>query len=78
MPIHDHGNNVYKDLAALTDMTLKKHKYEKLYPDVEQSEDSTLEEVSYDGRDVYHPVSKGEQWDLDSSHPLIFLSNPTD
>jgi len=43
MPIHDYGNVVYKHLSALTDMTLKKHKYEKLYPD--SNENGTVEEI---------------------------------
>ena len=44
MPIHDYGNVVYKHLSALTDMTLKKHKYEKLYPDT-RLDNGTVEEV---------------------------------
>jgi len=45
MPIHDHGNSIYKDLSALTDMTLKKHKYLNLYPDLKQTDNDTVEEV---------------------------------
>ena len=45
MPIHDHGNSVYKELSALTDMTLKKHKYLNLYPDLKQVDNVTVEEV---------------------------------
>ena len=44
MPIHDYGNVVFKHLSALTDMTLKKHKYEKLYPDT-RLDNGTVEEV---------------------------------
>lgn len=45
VPIHDHGNSIYKDLSALTDMTLKKHKYLNLYPDLKQKDNETVEEV---------------------------------
>lgn len=44
MPIHDHGSSIYKEVQALTDMTLKQSKYEKLYPDTRLDND-TVEEV---------------------------------
>lgn len=46
MPIHEHGNTIYKDLSALTDMTLKKHKYLNLYPDLRSYDNGTFDEVS--------------------------------
>ena len=43
-PIHDEGNTMYRDFLALSDMTLKKNKYLRIYPDaVEQN--GTVEEV---------------------------------
>lgn len=47
MPIHEHGNTIYKDLSALTDMTLKKHKFESLYPDLRRGRNNTMEQVYY-------------------------------
>lgn len=44
MPIHDYGNVIHKEVNALADMTLKKHKYERLYPDV-RLDNGTIEEV---------------------------------
>ncbi|KAF6017625.1 hypothetical protein EB796_024051 [Bugula neritina] len=44
MPIHDFGNVMYKELSALSDMTLKKRTYEKLYPGV-RADNGTIEEV---------------------------------
>lgn len=46
MPIHEHGNVLYKDISALTDMTLKKHKYLNLYKDLKRLDNDTVEEVS--------------------------------
>lgn len=46
MPLHDSGNNMYKEIKALSDMTLRKNKYAKLYPDV-RVDNGTIEEVSY-------------------------------
>jgi len=46
MPIHDFGNVMYKELSALSDMTLKKRTYEKLYPGV-RADNGTIEEVMY-------------------------------
>lgn len=44
MPLHIAGSTVYKDMKALADMTLKKHKYHKLYPDA-RLDNGTIEEV---------------------------------
>ena len=44
MPIHQHGYSIYKDLSALTDMTLRKHRYVTLYPDI-KNDNGTIEEV---------------------------------
>lgn len=44
MPLHVAGNTIYKDLQALSDMTLKKSKYGKLYPDA-RMDNGTIEEV---------------------------------
>ena len=45
MPIHEYGNVIHKEVAALADMTLKKHKYEKLYPD-RRVDNGKIEEVT--------------------------------
>ena len=44
MPIHDYGNVMHKEMQALADMTLKKHKYQGMYPDV-RFDNGTVEEV---------------------------------
>jgi len=44
MPLHIQGNTIYKDLQALTDMTLKKNKYIRLYPDAKDN-NGTIEEM---------------------------------
>lgn len=45
MPLHDYGTTLYKDMKALSDMSLKKHKYHRLYPD-SKMDNGTIEEVS--------------------------------
>ena len=45
MPIHDYGNVIHKELMALADLTLKKQKFGRLYPDTRIS-NGTVEEVS--------------------------------
>ena len=45
VPLHDSGSSIYKDLQALSDLTLKQHKYLKLYPDA-RFDNGTIEEVS--------------------------------
>lgn len=44
MPLHIEGNTMYKDIQALADMTLKKNKYLRLYPDAREN-NGTIEEV---------------------------------
>lgn len=45
MPIHEAGSTSYKDIQALADMTLKKNKYLRLYPDT-RMDNGTIEEVN--------------------------------
>jgi len=44
MPLHIEGNTMYKDIQALADMTLKKNKYLRLYPDAREN-NGTIEEM---------------------------------
>ena len=44
-PIHDEGNTVYRNLLSLSDMTLKKNKYLRIYPDAKEL-NGTVEEVT--------------------------------
>ncbi|XP_067933093.1 uncharacterized protein [Watersipora subatra] len=44
VPLHDSGSSIYKDLQALSDLTLKQHKYLKLYPDA-RFDNGTIEEM---------------------------------
>ncbi|XP_067928015.1 uncharacterized protein [Watersipora subatra] len=44
MPIHDFGNVIHMEMQALADMTLKKNKYQRLYPNM-RFENGTIEEV---------------------------------
>ena len=44
-PIHDKGNTVYRNLLALSDMTLKQNKYLRIYPDTKEL-NGAVEEVT--------------------------------
>ena len=46
MPLHEQGSSMYKDIQALSDMTLKRNKYISLYPDA-KLDNGTIQEVSF-------------------------------